>query len=408
MSTENDPKLNCSFCGKTAEEVKKLIAGPEVYICDECVGLCHNILANNDKNEIVAEISQEPNCPTPRMIKDHLDQYVIGQDSAKTILSIAVYNHYRRLENPIYNGIDIEKSNLIIAGPTASGKTFLAQSIAKYLDVPIAISDATSLTEAGYVGEDVESIIGRLLQAAGGDVAKAEKGIVFIDEIDKIAGQKTQSNARDISGEGVQQALLKLLEGSEIMVPPLGKKNGDAVKVNTKNILFMVAGSFVGLDKIVGQSNAGSIGFGAKVGEDKISIGDSLRKIEPEHLVKFGMIPELIGRLPIYVSLDELTEDQLVQVLVEPKNSLIKQFEARFSMDSVKLEFTKEALQAIAKQCVTKKVGARGLRSIVEACLQSVQFELPEYEKNGIKTVTVSESTILNKEKPILNKDIAV
>ena len=392
--SEIDRSLHCSFCGKNAAEVKKLIAGPEVYICDECVDLCHGILTGvSKKNENLdgsdSDSAPDDVIPSPRKIREHLDQYVIGQDDAKMTIAVAVYNHYKRLENPVVNDIEIEKSNILVVGPTGSGKTLIAQSISKFLDVPLAIADATSLTEAGYVGEDIESIITRLLSASNYNVKQAERGIVFIDEIDKKAARSSNSGTRDVSGEGVQQALLKLLEGSEIMVPPQGKKSPGAemIKINTKNILFIVGGAFVGLDKIIEKTQLkdSGIGFGAKtIATKKMTSGELLKSMQPDHLVKFGMIPEIIGRLPVYAVLDELTEEQLVRVLVEPKNALIKQFAARFGLDNVELEFTPEALTYIAKVSRERKTGARGLRSVIENALVKLQYGLPELAGDGV------------------------
>ncbi len=406
MSNDSDRLLHCSFCGKNSEEVKKLIAGPDVYICDECVDLCHGILtghpAKRDSDLVVSEDDDgESSIPTPRMIKGYLDQYVIGQDAAKTTISVAVYNHFKRLENPVVDDVEIEKSNILMVGPTGSGKTLIVQTIARFLDVPLAIADATSLTEAGYVGDDVESIITRLLQSANQSVKDAERGIVFIDEIDKKRGRGGEGGAsgnRDVSGEGVQQGLLKMLEGSDVMVPPQGKRSpgGEMIKLSTKNILFIVGGAFVGLEKIIERSSAakeglGGMGFGAKnVGKKASTTGDLLKRLEPEHLVKFGMIPELIGRLPVYATLEELTQDQLIRVLTEPKNALVRQFMARFGLDHVELVFTPESLIEIAKVATERKTGARGLRSVIENSLVRLQFELPEYAERGVCKIVVT------------------
>ena len=347
-----------------------------------------------------------------RKIKEYLDKYVIGQGDAKETLAVAVYNHYKRLSNPVVGDIEIEKSNILMVGPTGSGKTLIAQSIARLLDVPLAIADATSLTEAGYVGDDVESIITRLLQAANNNVKAAERGIIFIDEIDKKRGKgggDNSSGTRDVSGEGVQQALLKLLEGSEMMVPASGKRTpgGELVKVNTKNILFIVGGAFVGLDKQIERTlntkeGGGSIGFSSKtVGQKKATQSELLGKLQPDHLVKFGMIPELIGRLPVYATLEELTEEQLVQVLTEPKNALVRQFAARFGLDEIELEFTPEALLAVASIAKDRKTGARGLRSVIENCLKKTQFELPELMPQGVYKVVVTEEAIRGTAEPL-------
>ena len=412
MSNEIDRSLHCSFCGKNAAEVKKLIAGPDVYICDECVDLCHGILTGVTPKKD-GDLDQENDVdddgiPTPRMIRDHLNEYVIGQEDAKTTIAVAVYNHLKRLETPIVNDIEIEKSNILIVGPTGSGKTLIAQSIARFLDVPLAIADATSLTEAGYVGDDVESIVTRLLQSANNNVKLAERGIIFIDEIDKKRGSTSGGAARDVSGEGVQQALLKLLEGSDIMVPAQGKKspNADLVKINTRNILFIVGGAFVGLEKIIERAQIkGGAGIGfTSTAQDrkKLTIGDLLKKVEPDHLVKFGMIPELIGRLPVYATLEELSEEQLVRVLTEPKNALVKQFMARFGLDDVELEFTSEALTDIAKTALSRKTGARGLRSVIENALMKLQFTLPELAEQGVSKIIIDTGFVDGTTEPKL------
>ncbi len=416
MSNEVDKNLHCSFCGKNTKEVKKLIAGPEVYICDECIDLCYGLLRGKDATvktdkELAVSPSDEDeddedHIPTPREIKAHLDEYVIGQDDAKTTISVAVYNHFKRLENPMVGDVEIEKSNILMVGPTGSGKTLIAQSIAKFLEVPLAIADATSLTEAGYVGDDVESIISRLLTAANGSVREAERGIVFIDEIDKKRGASGAGGGRDVSGEGVQQALLKLLEGSDILVPATGKRTpgGDMIRINTRNILFIVGGAFVGLEKIIekGQKkDNGTTGFTSKsVGQTKLTNDALLKKMSPDFLVKFGMIPELIGRLPVYVTLEELTEEQLVNVLTEPKNAVTKQFAARFGLDDVELEFTAEALIEIAKTARERKTGARGLRSVIENALVRIQFELPELADQGVYKIVIGKGVVEGTAKP--------
>lgn len=413
--SEIDESLHCSFCGKNSKEVKKLIAGPDVYICDECIDLCHGILKGGpvkqgDSEDATAE-DVGPKIPTPRQIKEHLDQYVIGQEDAKTTIAVAVYNHYRRLDNPEVDGVEIEKSNILMFGPTGSGKTLIAQSIARMLDVPLAIADATGLTEAGYVGDDVESLVTRLLQAANYDVKRAERGIIFIDEMDKKRGKGGEgtSGTRDVSGEGVQQGLLKLLEGTDLMVAPQGKGK-DLIKLSTKNILFIVGGAFVGLDKIVSQSQPGGqkngIGMGAKtMTKAKPATAEMLRKVQPEHLVKFGLIPELIGRLPVYAPLEELSEEQLVRVLTEPKNAVVKQFAARFGLDNVALEFTPEALNEVAKIARIRKTGARGLRSVIENSLMKMQFELPELSGQGVTKVVVGLPAIKGEGDPDIVKD---
>lgn len=409
--SESDKKLHCSFCAKNAQEVKKMIAGPNVYICDECVELCHSILSTdapvgpvNAESNVNTKANDEPaTIPSPKQIKEHMDQYIIGQDHAKMIVSVAVYNHYLRLANPVVNDVEIEKSNILVFGPTGSGKTLIAQTIARFLDVPFAMADATSLTEAGYVGDDVESILTKLLQAAGGDIAKAERGIIYLDEIDKKQ-KKEGGNSKDVSGEGVQQALLKIIEGADVMIPSSGNKknpNADLVKINTKNILFIVGGAFVGLDKVVEKSinkNKG-MGFGSSLSHDK-EINDILRHTLPEHLVQFGIIPELIGRLPVAAPLDELTAAQLVQVLTEPKNAVVKQFVQLFNLSGVDLEFSNEALSAVAKIAKTRKTGARGLRSVIEAKLIKTQFNLHELRDSGVSKIIINEETITNDSEP--------
>ncbi len=397
-------KLVCAFCDKNQDEVIKLIAGPKVHICDGCVDLCYSIL--NEKEKTLADEA----LPSPRTIKGFLDQYVIGQDGAKETLAVAVYNHYQRLAHPVIDEVELEKSNILVLGPTGCGKTLLAQSIARMLNVPFAIADATSLTEAGYVGDDVESIITRLLQSADNDVAKAERGIIYIDEIDKKRSKgEGGSGTRDVSGEGVQQALLKIIEGSDVFVPPTGsRKNTGAtnIKVNTRNILFIVGGAFVGLDKIIQQEldkGQTTIGFGAgRLGKPSRTLSEVISRIEPKHLVQFGLIPEMIGRLPIIAALDELTEDQLVHVLSEPKNAVTKQFVKMFALDKIELVFEAEALYAVAKLAITRKTGARGLRSVIEAALKKTQFRLPDLQSEGVVKCVVTAGVINNQEDPLL------
>lgn len=415
-----DNNFHCSFCTKPATEVRKLIAGPNVYICDECIDLCHSILhetppgakPSSDGSRDSGLSEQIMGIPSPREIKEFLDNYIIGQESAKRSVAVAVHKHYKRLANPVIDEVEIEKSNILMLGPTGSGKTLIAQSIARMLNVPFAMADATSLTEAGYVGDDVESIVTRLLQAAEHDVKKAERGIVYIDEIDKKA-RKTDSGGgtRDVSGEGVQQSLLKMLEGSEVFVPVSGSRknpNGEMVKINTKNILFIVGGAFVGLDKIIERSvhDTGSgIGFGAKtVGKPKRTVGDLLKKVEPEHLVKFGLIPELVGRLPVLTSLEELDTEQLVRVLTEPKNAITKQFEKMFKLDGVELEFTEAALRSVADKARERKNGARGLRGVLEKALQDIEYGLPDVAKDGYGKVVITEGVINGTEQPVYEK----
>lgn len=403
-------EVTCSFCGKSQDEVKKLIAGPTVYICNECIDLCNEIVSEDRQQALESQL--EASTLKPHDIKAHLDEYVIGQDRAKKVLAVAVHNHYKRIEaqgSGDGSEVELQKSNILLVGPTGCGKTLLAQTLAKILNVPFAMADATTLTEAGYVGEDVENILVNLLQAADHDIQRASRGIIYIDEIDKIARKSDSASiTRDVSGEGVQQALLKIIEGTVASVPPKGGRKHpqqEYIKIDTTNILFICGGAFVGLDGVIKQrTGTKSMGFGAKVvGKPKKTVGDILAQVQAEDLLRFGLIPELVGRLPVVATMEELDEEDMIRVLRTPKNALTKQYERLFAFDNIRLRFTEGALKAIAQQAIKRKSGARGLRTVMEQAMLDIMYELPS--KENVRECVISEQVVLNGDYPVILYD---